>query len=375
MLNIGMVTSCFYPVVNGVVRMIELYREQLEQLGHDVTIFSFGPPSAQDDEHIVRLGGIPLGKTGYHWRPNFPASAIQQLNQMDVIHCHHLFLGPEMLPGRVTPPIVYTNHTRYNLYAEDYLPIPIPAVRKWAADKSIRRVWPKNTAGCAAVIAPSDHTAEVMRAYGVTAPIQVIHNGIDLSSFQPKAKPSTHNGVKGTMGIFVGRLSPEKEIPNLIDGMIKACQKSPDIRFKLVGDGPLHAQSQRQIKAAGMVNRINLHGWAAREEVPDMLAQADFQVTMSVSEVHPLAVIEGMAAGLPGVVLAEGAMAECVGDSAIKANSRDSWVDGVVKLTNSAELRTQLSAEAISQASKYDIAQTVKKTVALYQKLIRSQIA
>ncbi|MEM9777415.1 MAG: glycosyltransferase [Chloroflexota bacterium] len=370
MLKIGMVTSCYHPVVNGVVRMIELYREQLERLGHHVTIFSFGPQSSQDDECIVRLGGIPLGKTGYHWRPNFPSRAIQQLNQMDVIHCHHLFLGPEMLPGRVTPPVVYTNHTRYNLYTENYLPIPIPAVRKWAADKAIRRVWPNNTGECAAVIAPSEHVADVMQEFGVTAPIEVIHNGIDLSSFKPTHQTSKHSKK---MGIFVGRLSPEKEIPNLIKGMIAVCQRSTNVQFKLVGDGPLRAQSQQQIEAAGMADQIDLHGWAARSDIPQLLARADFQVTMSVSEVHPLAIIEGMAAGLPGVVLAEGAMVECVGDSAIKADGRDAWVDGVLKLANSAELRANLGRAAITQASKYDIAQTIKKTVTLYTKVIHTE--
>ncbi|MEM8858749.1 MAG: glycosyltransferase [Chloroflexota bacterium] len=367
MLKIGMVTSCYHPVVNGVVRMIELYREQLQQLGHEVTIFSFGPPSAQDDKKVVRLGGLPLGSTGYHWRPNFPKSSLEQLNQMDVIHCHHLFLGPEMLPGRVTPPIIYTNHTRYNLYAEDYLPIPIPALRNWLADKSIRRIWPKNTAGCAAVIAPSEHVAEVMQAYGVSAPIEVIHNGIDLSSFTPATKPANKEQF---MGIFVGRLSPEKEIPNLIDGMIAACHRSKAICFKLVGDGPLRDKSQRQITAAGLEDQINLHGWATREQIPAMLSEADFQVTMSVSEVHPLAIIEGMAAGLPSVVLAEGAMAECVGDSAIKAKNLNDWVEGVLQLVVSAELRDELGKKAVKQAQAYNIDHTVKKTIVLYQHVI-----
>ncbi|MEM9774203.1 MAG: glycosyltransferase [Chloroflexota bacterium] len=367
MLKIGMVTSCYHPVVNGVVRMIELYREQLEQLGHKVTVFSFGPSSPQDDNQIVRLGGIPLGKTGYHWRPYFPASAIQQLNQVDVIHCHHLFLGPEMLPSRVQPPIVYTNHTRYNLYAENYLPIPIPTVRKWVAEQSIRRIWAKNTAGCTAVIAPSEHVADVMQEYGVIAPIEVIHNGINLSSFKPIHQTSNRSQK---MGVFVGRLSPEKEISNLIDGMIGACQQSANVQFKLVGNGPLRAHSQRQIDTAGMTKRIELYGWAAQEEIPNILAKADFQVTMSISEVHPLAIIEGMAAGLPGVVLAEGAMAECVGDSAIKADGRDAWISGVLELADSADLRASLRAKAIVQASNYNIDQTVKKTVALYQKII-----
>ena len=43
-MRIGMVTAVYKPVINGVTRMISLYKERLEDLGHEVTIFTLGDP-------------------------------------------------------------------------------------------------------------------------------------------------------------------------------------------------------------------------------------------------------------------------------------------------------------------------------------------
>ncbi|MFK7805613.1 MAG: glycosyltransferase, partial [Anaerolineae bacterium] len=116
--------------------------------------------------------------------------------------------------------------------------------------------------------------------------------------------------------------------------------------------------------------QIILEGWIPKEDVPAILAQADFQITMSVSEVHPLAIIEGMAAALPAVVLADPAMAECVGNGALLAKTPAEWIEAVDKLSNSAELRRSLGVKAQQQAQKYDIKQTIERTIELYQSLI-----
>ena len=372
MLKIAMITTCYQPVINGVVRMIELYREQLTALGHRVTIFTFGGPSDQDGEHTVRIPAVPLGKTGYYFRRRFPNHIIELLNQFDMVHCHHLFMGPELLADKLKPPIVYTNHTRYDLYTEVYLPLP-KIIRKPVAKRLIRHLWSRNTAGCAAVIAPSQHVANVMRSFGVVVPIEVIHNGVQLANFTAAKPIGSLRPNRSLTGVYVGRLAAEKNILPLLDRLVEVCQQNETVRFRLVGHGPLHDACQRIIAKHQLDQQIILEGWVSKESIPSILASADFQVTMSVSEVHPLGIIEGMAAGLSTVAQFVYAMSECVGEAGLLAQNRTDWISGVHKLIDSAELRQTLGAKAKEQARKYAIEQTVLETIELYKKLMANR--
>ncbi len=66
-MRIGMVTACYKPVVNGVTRMVSLYKERLEALGHEVTVFTLGEPDpAGDEPGVIRSTAVPLGESGYY---------------------------------------------------------------------------------------------------------------------------------------------------------------------------------------------------------------------------------------------------------------------------------------------------------------------
>ena len=61
-MHIGMVTACYKPVINGVTRMVALYKHHLEALGHEVTIFTLGEPDpAGDEPGVVRSPAVSLG--------------------------------------------------------------------------------------------------------------------------------------------------------------------------------------------------------------------------------------------------------------------------------------------------------------------------
>jgi glycosyltransferase involved in cell wall biosynthesis len=203
-----------------------------------------------------------------------------------------------------------------------------------------------------------------MRHFGVAVPIHVIRNGIKLAKFAPQRSDGA------VTGIYVGRLAAEKNIPLMLDALVQICNHDKNIQFQLVGHGPLYAACQQKIAKNGLDKQIHLEGWVRKEQVPELLARADFQISMSVSEVHPLGIIEGMAAQLPAVVLADPAMVECVGDGALVAENRADWIQAVQTLSRSAELRRSLGAQARQQAEKYSIDQTIDQTLKLYHQLI-----
>lgn len=379
-MKIGMVTACYKPMINGVTRMIDLYKERLEQEGHEVTVFTLGEPDlAGDDPHIIRSPAWPLGDTGYYAAVRHKKEAQIQLGQMDIIHCHHLFMSLEFAHRYGQAPIVYTNHTRYDLYADVYVRSLLPFLPETAIQHTMRYLWPKLTNLSDAVISPSASVRRVMREFGVSRPIHVIENGVDLKPFsqpsQPLCKQTFQLSDDDLLAVYVGRLSPEKNLPVLIDEFIQAQRQRPHIHLLLIGDGPLTDKLQEQINAAALQKNIHFIGAIPSAEVPNYLAAADLFVTASVSEVHPLTVIEGMAAGLPIVGRAAPGLTDCVtpGRSGLLVSTEQgALAQAIIHLSDYPHQRQQMSHAAQQESQHFDIERTTQATLALYEELLAS---
>ncbi|MCB0034228.1 MAG: glycosyltransferase, partial [Anaerolineales bacterium] len=321
-MKIGMVTACYKPVINGVTRMVDLYQQWLRQAGHEVTIFTLGEPDVVGDEsNVIRSPAWAVGDTGYYAAARYTTEAQKRLQEMDIIHCHHLIMSVEFAHRYGRAPIIYTNHTRYDLYTAVYTRAVLPFLPENLIEKAMHTMWPKLTDVCDVIISPSASVKQVMRKFGVRRPIRVIENGVDL---RPLLNP-THPRCKQTFGlqtehvlaVYVGRLSPEKNLPTLLDEFMQAYQQRPELRLLLIGDGPLTNKLKQRVQTAGLDKAILFAGAIPYDEVGNYLAAADLFVTASVSEVHPLTVIEAMAAGLP----IAGREAPGVSDSVTAAHS------------------------------------------------------
>jgi 1,2-diacylglycerol 3-alpha-glucosyltransferase len=217
---------------------------------------------------------------------------------MDILHCHHLLMGLELAYRYGRSPIVYTNHTRYDLYTGNFVPQPV-------ADRLLRRLWPRLTALADLVITPSASMRQVMRSFGVRRPITVIENGVDLRPFHTPIAPLTKRALglpeTAVVAAYVGRLSPEKNLFCLLHQFAQARQDCSDLHLLLMGQGP-QALALRQLAERSWVSletAVHFTGELANNQIANHLAAADFFVTASVSEAHPLTLIEALAAGLP----------------------------------------------------------------------------
>lgn len=114
----------------------------------------------------------------------------------------------------------------------------------------------------------------------------------------------------GTYGLYVGRLSPEKGLDVLLDGL----RVAGDPPFRVVGGGPLLDGLRARAGTLGLA-RTQFTGHVPSEEVAGLLAGARFVVVPSVwEEVAGLAAIEAMAAGRPLLVADSGGLPELVRD-------------------------------------------------------------
>ena len=370
-MRIGMVTACYKPVINGVTRMVELYKEHLEAAGHEVTIFTLGDPDPNDEPGVVRSPGLMLGDYGYYISMRYTSKAQKLLQEMDIIHCHHLFMSVEMAHRYGRSPIVYTNHTRYDLYTGSYISLPQPA-----ADAIMRQVWPEFTDYADVVITPSAGVRDVMLDFGVRRPIELIENGVDLKPFHHPTAPLTKAdlGVPETAVLvtYVGRLSAEKDIDLLIDQFAIAKDVVPNLHLMIIGKGSAQAELEKQARQLGIRNSITFTGPVAYENVANYLAAADLFATASVTEVHPLTVIEAMAAGLPVVAISSPGIVDTVesGRSGLLTTKpAGGLAAALVGLASNPERQQQMAQAARADSERFNIDNTIKRTIALYERL------
>lgn len=370
-MQIGMVTACYKPVLNGVTRMVVLYKKYLEAAGHEVTVFTLGEPDpAGDDPNVIRTAAIPLGDTGYYFSFRYSRAMQQKLREMEIIHCHHLLMSAEMAHRYGRAPIVYTNHTRYDLYTGNYIPLP-----QSTADAIMRQMWPDLTDNCDIVVTPSDSVREVMLSFGVRRPIEVIPNGIELDPFwypaEPQSKASLGLPEDTTLLVYVGRLSQEKNLEQMLEQFKYAADVMPNLHLMIVGRGPSAESLRRHVADLAISNAVTFAGAVPYEQVGNYLSAADAFVTASVTEVHPLTVIEAMAARLPVAAVSSPGIMDTVtsGKTGVLAADPAGLSAAIVSLVGNPTRRSEMSAAAFGESKRYDIKNTVDQTLELYQRL------
>lgn len=103
--------------------------------------------------------------------------------------------------------------------------------------------------------------------------------------------------------VFIGRLSPEKGISNLMQAW-----RGVGHRLTVVGDGPLAAQLREQAS-----DEVVFTGWRSREEISSILSNAALLCLPSICyEQWPLAAGEAMSHGVPVLASDLGALPEIV---------------------------------------------------------------
>ncbi len=88
-----------------------------------------------------------------------------------------------------------------------------------------------------------------------------------------------HDIEYGDFILFVGRLTVEKGLKYLLQALVKT---SPEIKLKVVGDGPSRLEAQELCSSLGLSNRVAFVGWVSYKQVCELYAQCRFLVFPSV---------------------------------------------------------------------------------------------
>ena len=230
-------------------------------------------------------------------------------------------------------------------------------------------------------IANSDYTAaELLSAMTVKHPreVRVLPMGAQIAEFA-SAVPSDArrrqllaqvNGDSNTqLLLYAGRLSPEKNIPLLIETM----ERLADENFRLVvaGAGPLTdwLESESNRRAPGKV--LSLGHVQDRQALIGLYANCDAFVHPNPREPFGIAPLEAMAAGLPLVAPRSGGVLSYADDTnawLTEANA-DAFVAAVKSVFADASVRKDKLARARWTAEQYSWSEVADRFFALYDEL------
>jgi colanic acid/amylovoran biosynthesis glycosyltransferase len=132
--------------------------------------------------------------------------------------------------------------------------------------------------------------------------MRIVHCGV-----VPRDFAFAPEGREPGLIMAVGRLDEIKGFRHLIDACQLLASRSVRFQCNIIGEGPLRADLQQRIDAAGLGERVTLLGARKQEEVRGWLARASMFILPSVVTSRgdrdgiPVALMEAMAVGLPVV--------------------------------------------------------------------------
>jgi len=377
-MRIGMMADIYQPHISGITNYISLNKVFLEKRGHEVYVFTSSDMDYTDTEpNIIRSPGLPLLDTGYYFSLSYTPQAKKLLNTMQVVHVHHPFLSGSLALRYCRPrgiPIIFTNHTRYDLYSQAYLP-PMADIIGAAA---VQAYLPSFCRACDMVISPSVGMRDVLVGFGVDTPIEIAPNGVDLRPFQNLSNSIDRQelgfSAEDVVLIYVGRLGPEKNLQFLLRSFAGVVQAYDHARLLLIGDGPERETLQELVTHTNICDCVKFTGMVPYEKIPAYLQIADAFVTASVSEVHPLTVVEAMAAGLPVLGISSPGISDTIqdGESGYIVAHEDmaSFTAKMVRLVREDDYRRQMGETARQAAAEYDIERTTVMMEERYRKMV-----
>ena len=379
-MRIGMMVDTYKPYISGVTNYVDLNKRALERAGHEVYVFTFGDLEYQDDElRVLRSPGLPLADTGFYLSLRHKTKHKKLLQTMDVVHVHHPFLSGRLAlnycrSARI--PIIFTNHSRYDLLAQAYIPIMPDEV----SHSLLQAYLPDFCETVDLVISPSESMGKILRDLGVRSHIEVVPNGVDLLNFI-RAKPFPRSQFGFTQHdillVYAGRIAPEKNIGFLLQAFAGIAQLIPNLYLMIVGGGQKQFEEEIQnlIAQLGISSRVRSTGMSAYEDIPSYLSMCDIFVTTSVSETFGMSTVEAMSAGLPVMGIRSAGISDLVEEGKTGLLSSEDMAAFTAKLTYLClhpNLRKEMGLAAREASRQYDIELTTTILLKHYRRLMQN---
>ncbi len=340
-MKIAIFTDIYAPwSTGGIASSVKAQKDELEKLGHEVTVFCPGFNAREQNVITVpsheklKINGAVLAK-----RPEaveeYIVEKFPELEQFDLVHVHYeasCSLAGVRLAKRFNLPLVQTMHGREDMAIAVNVPHPLKTVtatilnlahsRYISHEITMQRdqfqaptlarakMWKLmvNQAEQAdVVITPSEHFAQKLEHYGVTRPIVAVSNGVPEELVNQDFTPRVlHDGDVLKM-IWGSRVSNEKRIMPFLQTLTQLHR--PYVLY-IYGDG--NALQKAQKYAVKHQLKVKFYGNQPRAKILQKMQEAHLSILASYNfDTQGMVLLEAEATGLP-VFFCDPALAEAM---------------------------------------------------------------
>ena len=180
-----------------------------------------------------------------------------------------------------------------------------------------------------------------------------VYGGVDFDEIASTApQPLRYDGC------FVGRISPQKGVLDLVDIWARVRARKPDARLALIGSGNVRFERELRdaVAARGLGDAIDLLGFLDGPEKHRVYKSSRVFLHTSVHDNYGMAACEAMAAGVPAVLYDLPPLRIAYPQGCLRAprTDRQGFADAVLRLLDEGATWERLSQEATAWARTQD---------------------
>lgn len=293
-MKIGFFTATYYPTPDGVSHYLRDVKQELENRGHEVHIFSFNGDRHEKNVHVPMAVPFPAYPQ-YNMPLNpipFHTFNLAQKVGFDVLHIHDPFMGSVgyRLARAKNLPIVATFHTDF-VRMKESLKLPLKNFLfslSWRYNSFLYR-------RCDRVLVPSQKTVDYLKSHGVT-------NTEELPLFVDTAKYISVERASDPFTVqYLGRLTRDKGVFRILD-VAESMGDGKGIRFVISGTGPDEANLLREVKNRNLDDIVQLTGYVDEKRKLQLLSSANLFIYPSDTDTFGISVLEAMSSGMPAII-------------------------------------------------------------------------
>jgi len=215
---------------------------------------------------------------------------------------------------------------------------------------------------------------------GTADRFRIVPLGFDLDRLAAIG-PMERRAARDSLGLdpeahvvaFVGRLAAIKQPELFLAAAARVAQADARARFLIAGGGELAATLRTRSAGLGLADRVRFLGW--QRDVAPIYAASDLVALTSRNEGTPVALIESMAAGVPGVSFSVGGVPDVITGPdlgvLVPAGDVEALAAGIGTLLNDDGARASMGERARTFVrERFGIDRLVREIDALYRELL-----
>lgn len=259
-LKIGLFIDTFFPMVDGVVMVVDNYARRLNEFA-EVTVFApYGRDKSFDDStlpyKVVRCKMLKLTAMDYDLPiPAFDYDFKKELSdaKLDIVHIHSPFsIGREGVAyaKRKKIPIVATMHSQFK---QDFYTATKSKVLTNSLLSNVMRVFN----ACTECWAVNSEVANIFYDYGAKTKPKVQNNGTDIALVNDEAAIQSLKQKHGILPhekvfLFVGRINKIKNIFFTVEALKLLHNKGFAFKMLFVGTGQDEEELRDYVSSLGL---------------------------------------------------------------------------------------------------------------------------